>query len=103
MADEQKVKVCYFDATAEKRKCNEIPKPVLYSAPGCPWCAETRGRLRGLGVPFTEISVTDQNKLGDLVKVSGQTGTPTLVVGKKVVIGHDPRRMYRALGIKRRR
>ena len=76
---------------------------TLWTIPGCQFCFAEKGMLKGLGVPFKEISVRDRNALSQVVRVSGQTGAPVLKVGSKLVVGYSPKAIKRALGIRKRR
>ena len=100
--DDEKVKICYLNHDG-KRACAEISKPVIYTTPGCPFCAMSRGHLRGRGVPFKEVQVTDRKRLTELVAASGQTGAPVIKIGKRIIVGYYPDKIDAALGIRRRR
>jgi glutaredoxin len=57
----------------------------LYSHPDCKDpCQLARDLLNRRGVPFTEISAADADKLEELRRVSGGTSVPVLVVGSQV-------------------
>jgi glutaredoxin len=72
---------------AAARKNNPI---TLYSAPECgPTCNDARALLNKRGIPFTEISVTDNEKIEQLKKVSGEVRVPTLLVGTTVQKGYS--------------
>jgi len=99
----------------ERKAVESAPKPVhnepyvlqrarrehpvtLYTAPDCgESCAGARSTLNGRGVPFAEISVVGNERLGQLKKVSGGTGVPVLVVGKAVHNGFEAGLYERAL------
>ena len=58
---------------------------TLYSHPECKdLCQLARDVLNKRGVPFTEVSATDEAKLEQLRRVSGSTRVPVLVVGGQV-------------------
>jgi glutaredoxin len=58
---------------------------TLYSHPACKdLCQLARDVLNKRGVPFTEVSATDEAKLEQLRRVSGGTAVPVLVVGGRV-------------------
>jgi glutaredoxin len=58
---------------------------TLYSHPECKdLCQMARDVLNKRGVPFTEVSATDEAKLEQLRRVSGATRVPVLVVGSQV-------------------
>jgi glutaredoxin 3 len=53
--------------------------PVLYVKTGCPWCEEARNFLVGHGISHRELNVTeDRTAFDDMVRLSGQSKTPTL-------------------------
>jgi len=58
---------------------------TLYSHPDCTeYCQMVRELLNRRGIPFTEISATDEAKLAQLKRVSGAMKVPVLVVGAQV-------------------
>jgi glutaredoxin len=58
---------------------------TLYSHPDCKEaCQLARDVLNKRGVPFTEVSATDEAKLDQLRRVSGGVNVPVLVVGRQV-------------------
>jgi len=58
---------------------------TLYSHPDCKdLCQTARDVLNKRGVPFTEISATDADKIQELRRVSGGERVPVLVVGGQV-------------------
>jgi glutaredoxin len=58
---------------------------TLYSHPDCKEaCQMARDVLNKRGVPFTEVSATDDAKLEQLRRVSGGVNVPVLVIGRQV-------------------
>jgi len=58
---------------------------TLYSHPDCTeHCQMAREILNRRGIPFTEVSATDEAKLAQLKRVSGGMKVPVLVVGAQV-------------------
>ena len=58
---------------------------TLYSHPDCKEsCQIARDVLNQRGVPFTEVSTTDSQKIDELRRVSGVVTVPVLVVGAQV-------------------
>jgi glutaredoxin len=58
---------------------------TLYSHPDCrESCQMARDLLNRRGVPFTEVSTTDADKIEQLRRVSGVATVPVLVVGTQV-------------------
>lgn len=53
--------------------------PVLYIAPGCPWCREVTAYLDENGIGHREVDVAaDPAARAEMVKKSGQQKVPTL-------------------------
>jgi glutaredoxin len=74
-------------ATAQAIKNHPVS---LYTAPNCKEiCGQARDLLAKRGVPFSEISVTDEKTRTALNQVSGDTQVPVLVVGKDVTKGFE--------------
>ena len=58
---------------------------TLYSHPECrETCQLARDVLNKRGVPFSEVSATDDAKLEQLRRVSGGVNVPVLVIGRQV-------------------
>lgn len=58
------------------------PEWTLYVKTRCPWCVEAVAYLRKHGYAFTEIDVLrDRDAFAEMRRLSGQSYTPTLVVG----------------------
>lgn len=61
-------------------------RPILYTKPGCPWCAQALTFFNQHGV---DILIKDVNRdlaaMKRMVDVSGQTLTPTFEFGEFVV------------------
>ena len=71
---------------------------VLYTKAGCPWCLDAMEWMRARGYEFEEIDVRrDPSRMPELRQVSGQTMTPTLKVGDKVLPDFDTRQLERFL------
>ena len=63
------------------------PEWILYVKTRCPWCVEATAYLREHGYTFTEIDVLrDREAFDTMRKVSGQTYTPTLVIGDDLLL-----------------
>ena len=63
---------------------------TLYMVPKCSPCDNARVYLRGRGVPFTEINVSEKNPQAqqEMVKKVGELSVPTITVGSKVMQGY---------------
>ncbi|MDG1138161.1 MAG: glutaredoxin domain-containing protein [Opitutales bacterium] len=64
--------------------------PILYIKQGCPWCIDALGYFKSKNIQLEVIDViTDSSKMKELVKISGQSKTPTLKNGDFVVADFD--------------
>jgi len=58
----------------------------LYVKTWCPWCITARQYLAGRGYQFQEIDVeADRAAYAEMIRLSGQTYTPTLSVEDKLL------------------
>ncbi len=74
----------------EKRKIVPVPqKVVIYTKPGCPYCAAARQDLEERGVPYEEISTENNPKaVEEVMRLSNGKGiVPILISGEKVKVG----------------
>jgi glutaredoxin len=64
--------------------------PILYIKNGCPWCEEALSYFRTNNIRL-ETREVRSNKvfMEQMVKLSGQTKTPTLVLGDFIVADFD--------------
>lgn len=78
----------------------KVPRVVVYTSDGCPWCNRAKSYLRELMIPFTEINVSRKPAEAEkLVKRTGQTGTPQIDINGTFVIGFDKPKIDKLLGI----
>ena len=62
---------------------------TLYTGPGCDPCAAARKLLNERGVPFNEISVSDEASAKQLEKAVGGSVVPAIVVGERSQMGFE--------------
>ncbi len=63
---------------------------TLFTSPDCPrGCTEARTLLAKRGVPYQEISVTDNASKDSLQKMTGDTQVPSMLVGRTVEKGFE--------------
>ncbi|MDP3142370.1 MAG: glutaredoxin family protein [Candidatus Omnitrophota bacterium] len=75
-----------------------MPTVKVYSTPTCPYCIRAKSYLQQKGIPFENYDVsTDEEKLGEMVKVSGQMGVPVIVVDNEVIVGFDQGKLEQLL------
>ena len=63
----------------------------LYVKTWCPWCITARQYLAKRGYRFNEIDVeADHAAYAEMIRLSGQTYTPTLSVEDKLLVDFGP-------------
>lgn len=74
---------------------------VVFSSPSCSWCRRTKQYLREHKINFTEIDVTkDKQSALSIVRKTGQTGVPVILINNRPVVGFNKPLIDRLLGIK---
>ena len=68
-----------------------MAKVEVYTTTFCPFCARAKSLLKGKGVPFIEIDVTEDAELRQkMVDLSGGRRTvPEIFINDKIVGGYD--------------
>lgn len=68
-----------------------MPRIVVYSGPGCPYCDSARKLLRKKGAKFQEIDVrADRSKLLDMMsKSGGRKAIPQIFINDQYIGGWD--------------
>ena len=79
----------------EKKEFRVRPAEVtIYTTSTCPWCHKAKAWFRDKKVRYREIDVTsDRSGLDEMLKISGQTGVPVIVVGDEVIVGFNQNRL----------
>ena len=63
----------------------------LYVKTWCPWCVRAKAWLDEHAYAYQEIDVeADPNDYAEMIRLSGQRLTPTLVVGDKILPDFGP-------------
>jgi len=70
----------------------------IYTTDTCPYCSEAKDYFNKKKIKFKEINLSkDDKKVGEMIKISGQSGVPVIVIGKRVIIGFDKPAIEEAL------
>lgn len=73
---------------------------TIYSTPTCAYCRATKAFLKEHNVAYTDYDVAaDKDKAQEMIKRSGQMGTPVVFIGEDMVVGFDEGRLKQLLGI----
>lgn len=62
---------------------------TLYTSPDCVPCSSGRTLLNGRGVPFVEKTVTTNDDIAALKRLSGETALPFLTIGGQQLRGYS--------------
>lgn len=62
---------------------------TLYTGPNCAPCGSGRNLLAGRGIPFNERTVSTNDDLDALQRLSGSTGLPFLTIGGQQLKGYS--------------
>ena len=67
-----------------------MPEIKVYSTPTCTYCQLAKQFFTENNVNYEEIDVSaDNEKLQEMVELSGQMGVPVMKIGEQVVVGFD--------------
>lgn len=67
-----------------------MQKVVIYTTPGCPYCADAKELLNKKGVMYEEIQVDkDATKLAEMVKLSNRRSVPQIFINNKSIGGFE--------------
>jgi len=71
---------------------------IIYTSTGCPYCAKAKAYLRSKGLSFKEINISENPAaIQEMVRKSGQTGTPVIDIRGNIIVGFDVARIDAAL------
>ncbi|CUU03485.1 Glutaredoxin-like protein, YruB-family [Candidatus Thermokryptus mobilis] len=76
-------------------------KVIIFTTPTCPWCRAAKQYFMQKKVKFTEVDVTkNQSAVKDLIRLTGQTGVPVILIDNRPVVGFDKAKIDKLLGLK---
>lgn len=61
---------------------------LVYTTPSCPFCDAAKELLRGKGVAFEEIDVSDDDAFDALVEKTGWRTVPQILIDEKMIGGY---------------
>jgi glutaredoxin-like YruB-family protein len=77
------------------------PKVIIFSTPTCSYCNLAKRYFREKNIKFTDVDVSrDPNAARDMVKRTGQTGVPVILINNKPIVGFDKPKINQMLNIK---
>jgi glutaredoxin-like YruB-family protein len=70
----------------------------IYSTKGCIWCKKAKEFFRENNIKYQEIDVGENEKNSkEMIKISGQTSIPVIVVDKNVIVGFEEDKLKKLL------
>ena len=73
-------------------------KVTIYSLPGCPYCHLAKNYFKQKGIVYDDIDVSeDEDAKEEMIKRSGDTAVPQIIIGKKLIVGFDAEAIEDAL------
>jgi glutaredoxin 3 len=80
---------------------NNMVKVRVFTTPACPYCYTLKEFLKEHNVEFEEVDVSKEEKAREeMIKKSGQMGTPIVEIDGEIVIGFDKEKINQLLKIK---
>lgn len=74
---------------------------IVFSTPTCAWCRRTKQYLRENRISFKEVDVSrDRHAAMDIMRRTGQTGVPVVLIDNRPVVGFNKPLINRLLSIK---
>ena len=76
-------------------------KIKIYTLPTCGYCKMTKEFLMNNNINFEEFNIDeDESAANEMIRISGQNGTPVIDVNGKIIIGFNEGELKKELNIK---
>ena len=73
----------------------------IYTTPSCIWCQKAKEFFKANGIKYKEINVSaSEDAAREMIKISGQRGTPVIVANSQVIVGFNEPSLRKALKLK---
>ena len=81
-----------------------MKKVTMYTLSTCPWCRKSKSFFTERKIEFTFIDYdladeATQSRISSEVDAAGATGFPFVRINDEVIVGYQPERYAKALGI----
>ena len=76
------------------------PQVVLFTGPGCKWCAVAKKHFKKHEIRFRAIDITKDKKAEQDCWKHGCRGIPVILIGSRWICGFDQKTVDKLLGIK---
>ncbi|CAB3389501.1 FAD-dependent oxidoreductase [Kyrpidia spormannii] len=72
---------------------------IVYTSTGCPYCHRVKEQLSEWDIPFEERNVSKVKEYFDELRAKKIFGTPATLINGKLILGFQPEKMRKALGL----
>ncbi len=77
------------------------PKVIIFTTPTCSFCNAAKRYFREKKIKFRDVDVSrDHRAAQDMMRRTGQTGVPVILINNRPIVGFDKAKINRMLGIK---
>ncbi len=77
------------------------PKVIIFTTPTCSFCNAAKRYFREKKIKFKDVDVSrDQRAAMDMMRRTGQSGVPVILINNRPIVGFDKAKINRLLGIK---
>ncbi len=77
------------------------PKVIIFSTPTCSFCNAAKRYFREKNIRFIDVDVSrDEAAARDMMRRTGQTGVPVILINNRPIIGFDKTKINQMLNIK---
>ena len=77
------------------------PKVIIFTTPTCSFCNAAKRYFREKRIKFRDVDVSrDHRAAQDMMRRTGQTGVPVILINNRPVVGFNKPKINRMLGIK---
>lgn len=59
---------------------------IVYSKPGCGYCANAKDYLKGLDIPFLDVDVTKDSAARERILAAGHKTLPVIYAGDNLLV-----------------
>lgn len=79
----------------------KAPRIIVFSTPHCGWCTKVKRYLKEKNFRFRDVDISkDEKAAQDVVRRTGQTGVPVILINNRPIVGFNRKEIDRILDIK---
>lgn len=82
-------------------KTKAVPRIIVFSSPACGWCRKVKSYLKEKGFRYRDVDISKDPKAAqDVVRKTGQTGVPVILINNRPIVGFNKPEIDRILNIR---